>query len=164
MKYLNQYLNEALIKKDTKIRHNLENTIFNYFYLPSEEKFLKNTEEYYEFIKEQINIWINRFNVQDIDGPYIYTNKDNYEYLFKYFLNHSCDPKNKNDYKTINYQELSDRLNDFNDYYNSGILKPDTDHFYNNPNNSSYLLGTNKRISYSSPEITNRVVIMFFVK
>ncbi len=70
MKSINNYLNEALIKKDTKLKNLGDLGITDSFLIK------EICPEYYENIHKAISDFINKNNIKKVDGPYYDASKE----------------------------------------------------------------------------------------
>ena len=162
MKTLNNYINEALIKKDTKITINPIDTIFDYFSLVN-KKIVNNEEEYLEKLKSLISKWVNEYNIKSVDGPYIFANgnsKDDYEEFYDFIKNNTN--MNPNEYKIMKWNDVENRLGGFNKDW--GEKNKIVDHngfasYYKS--DEPLLLGTSKRISFATTAVSNCIIIFF---
>ena len=162
MKTLNNYLNEALIKKDTKITINANDIIFEYFSLVN-KKTVNDKERYLVKLKSLIDKWVNAYNIKSVDGPYIYANdnsKNDYEEFYNFIKNNTN--KNPNEYKIMKWEDVENRLNGFNKDWNEKNKIMDYDVFA--PyciSDKPLLLGTSKRISFATTSVSNCIIIFF---
>ena len=161
MKRLQEYIYEALIKKTSIINRPIIEDIYDHFAL-IDKKYLKDgcKEDFLNTLKDGIKEWVNKNNVKNIDGPYIYSSSGSFEtskllnYLYK---NHK---EFSEDYHEMDYNEVSKRLNTFNDYYEDDRIMPEFG-FYFTFQNSPFLIGTSKKISITFPGINHSVIIYF---
>ena len=162
MKTINNYINEALIKKDTKITISANDIIFGYFSLVN-KKTVKDKEGYLAKLKSLIDKWVNAYNIKSVDGPYIYSNdnnKNDYEEFYNFIRNNTN--INPNEYKIMKWDDVENKLGGFNKDWNDKNKVMDYDAF--SPyckSNKPLLLGTSKRISYSTTAVSNCIIIFF---
>ena len=167
MKTLNNYINEALISKNTKINTDepIFDDIFKHISIYSSED-IYNEYIYLNNIKDFIKEWITKYNIKEVDGPYIYYSQKNnkeVEKLLKFiktYYNNIYD-----DYKELNYDDVEPRLkNGFKDFYERNKVVP---YFnvkcFNFKCDYPVMFGTSQRLSCSCV-CNSHAVIIYFVK
>ena len=165
MKTLNNYIFDALIKKDTKLINPIEEEIYNHFKIIKPE-YIDKCDNYLKELKDTIEEWIETYDIKNVDGPYI--NGDNYygedpnvEKLLNFIKNNYNNIFD--DYKEIDKIEVNKLTNNFDDWKEPNKIDPD---FLSYPqkNKRPYLLGTSKRISIHLTDITSSAIIIYLVK
>lgn len=161
MKNINNYINEALIKKDTKIKSPILEDIYKHFKI-IKPAYIDTADKYFKELKDNIEKWIELYKIKDVDGPYIYGDD--------YYSSYDPDAKKLfdfieinnnnifNDYKKIEKKKVKEITDNYNDWCDKNKIDPSFK-YYPNKNDVPYLLGTSRRISIEISDISGAVII-----